>query len=127
STSFEACSSACRSDPQMPQASVRTRTSPGPGTGSGRVSTTRRELRITAARMGTPGITRVPARVQGPRRPQPPRRLASWDTRGPRDSLSGEGQEVEMTRSRLALLATLALATAAQGATTPTVSVTRVD
>src|SRR5262245_39915018 len=43
--------SACRSDPQMPQARVRTSTSPGPGSGSGSVSTTIWESRMTAARM----------------------------------------------------------------------------
>ena len=41
STSLSACLSACRSEPQMPQASVLTSTSPGPGSGSGTVSTTR--------------------------------------------------------------------------------------
>src|SRR3954451_14527637 len=44
------CCNACRSDPQMPHASVRTNTWPACGTGSGTSSTTRPLLRITAAR-----------------------------------------------------------------------------
>ena len=51
-TNCSACLSACRSEPQMPQASVLTSTSPGPGSGTGRSATTSRRSRITAARMG---------------------------------------------------------------------------
>src|SRR5262245_46062268 len=51
STILSACVRACRSEPQIPHASVLTRTSPGPGSGSGMVSTTSVAFRITAARM----------------------------------------------------------------------------
>ena len=43
----------CRSDPQMPQARVLTRTSPAPGSGTGMSSTTSSKSRITTARMSS--------------------------------------------------------------------------
>src|SRR5262249_7160215 len=51
STTLLAWVSACRSEPQMPQASVRTSISPVAGSGSGTVSTTSWDPRMTAARM----------------------------------------------------------------------------
>ena len=39
STSFSVCLIACRSEPQIPQASVFASTSPGPGSGTGTSST----------------------------------------------------------------------------------------
>src|ERR1700676_263344 len=76
STSFSACLSACRSDPQIPQASVLTSASPGPGSGEAMSATTSFLLRITVARMrcasgllpmliGTPPLT-GPARGAAP-------------------------------------------------------------
>ena len=44
-----ACLAACRSEPQMPQASILTRTWPRAGTGSGKVSTTMSPPRKIAA------------------------------------------------------------------------------
>src|SRR5438105_6008750 len=44
-----ACLRVCRSEPQMPQARVRTSTCPGPGTGSATSSTSSRPPRMTAA------------------------------------------------------------------------------
>src|SRR5437773_2744966 len=46
-----ACLSACRSEPQIPQARVLTSTSPGPGAGIGTSATINRLSRTTAARM----------------------------------------------------------------------------
>src|SRR5262245_13168042 len=54
STNRSACFSACRSEPQMPHASVLTSTSPGPGSGAGISATTSFLSRITVARMGPP-------------------------------------------------------------------------
>src|SRR5437879_6807913 len=51
STNFSACLSACRSEPQIPHASVRTSTSPGPGVGTGTSATISLRSRMTAARM----------------------------------------------------------------------------
>src|SRR5258708_24015421 len=51
STIFSACLSACRSDPQIPHASVLTSASPAPGAGVGMLSTTSFLSRIIAARM----------------------------------------------------------------------------
>src|SRR5437763_14753553 len=51
STNLSACLSACRSEPQMPHASVRTSTSPGPGSGIGTSATMSLRSRMTAARM----------------------------------------------------------------------------
>src|SRR5438552_7704716 len=51
STNFSACLSACRSEPQIPHASVRTSTSPGPGCGTGTSATISLRSRMTAARM----------------------------------------------------------------------------
>src|SRR5579862_2173827 len=51
STIFSACFSACRSDPQIPHASVFTSTSPVPGAGVGILSTTSFLSRIIAARI----------------------------------------------------------------------------
>src|ERR1700722_14980185 len=51
STIFSACLSACRSDPQIPHASVFTSASPAPGAGVGMLSTTSLLSRIIAARM----------------------------------------------------------------------------
>src|SRR4030095_11017223 len=51
STNLSACLRAWRSEPQIPQARVRTSTSPGPGSGRGTSATTRARLRITAARI----------------------------------------------------------------------------
>src|SRR6266545_7843249 len=51
STNLSAYLRAWRSEPQIPQARVRTSTSPGPGSGAGTSATTRARLRITAARM----------------------------------------------------------------------------
>ena len=50
--------SVCRSDPQMPQARVRTRTWPGPGVGSATSSTTSSPPRMTAACIGPPDRSR---------------------------------------------------------------------
>ena len=50
-TNWSANRSACRSEPQIPQASVRTSTSPGPGSGAGTSATTSLRSRMTAARM----------------------------------------------------------------------------
>ena len=47
-----ACLRACRSDPQMPQASVLTSTAPAAGFGSGSVSTTISPFLKMAARIG---------------------------------------------------------------------------
>src|SRR6188472_3738083 len=47
-----ACSRACRSEPQMPQASVLTSTCPAAGFGSGSVSTTISPFLKMAARIG---------------------------------------------------------------------------
>src|SRR5262249_5212321 len=58
-TNCSACLSACRSEPQMPQASVRTNTSPGPGCGTGMSATTSRRSRMTAARTSTPQLERL--------------------------------------------------------------------
>src|SRR5215831_10036409 len=52
STKRSACLRACRSEPQIPQASVRTSTSPGPGSGAGTSATTKARSRMTTARMG---------------------------------------------------------------------------
>src|SRR5215510_4765879 len=51
STNLSACLSAWRSDPQIPQASVLTSTSPDPGCGSGMSATMSARSRMTAARM----------------------------------------------------------------------------
>src|SRR5260370_28163179 len=51
STSFSACLSACRSEPQIPHASVLTSASSGPGSGVGTLSTTSFRPRIMAARI----------------------------------------------------------------------------
>src|SRR5712692_489684 len=61
STSFSACLSAWRSEPQIPQARVLTSTSPEPGSGVGRLSTTSFLFRITVAR-----IDRSPFSVRSP-------------------------------------------------------------
>src|SRR5215468_7005238 len=53
STKRSACLRACRSEPQIPQARVRTSTSPWPGSGVGTSATTRARLRMTAARMAS--------------------------------------------------------------------------
>src|SRR5215470_16075710 len=53
STKRSACLRACRSEPQIPHARVRTSTSPGPGSGMGTSATTRARLRMTAARMAS--------------------------------------------------------------------------
>src|SRR5262245_35254620 len=54
-----ACFSACRSEPQIPHASVFTSTSPGPGSGVAMSSTISCLLRITAARMAAPFECRI--------------------------------------------------------------------
>src|SRR5262245_42917788 len=51
STNLSACLRAWRSDPQIPQASVLTSTSPDPGCGSGMSATMSARLRMTTARM----------------------------------------------------------------------------
>src|SRR5262245_42055936 len=53
STRRSACFNAWRSEPQMPQASVFTSTSPGPGSGTATSATTSFFRRITAARMSS--------------------------------------------------------------------------
>src|SRR5262249_32975601 len=115
STSFGACWRAWRSEPQMPHASVFTRTSPAPGTGSGTSSTTRRASRITAARMAPRNSTRMTSRT--------PRRLASWDSAGP--LIASPAKVAEMAGKWTLLIAALALGAAEAAASTLTV--TRVD
>ena len=51
STNLSANFSACRSEPQIPHASVRTSTSPAPGSGAGTSATTSLRSRMTAARI----------------------------------------------------------------------------
>src|ERR1700678_4270437 len=63
STILSAYLSACRSDPQIPHASVLTRASPAPGAGVGMVSTTSFLFRIIAARMSDLLLRRYCIRV----------------------------------------------------------------
>src|SRR5215813_5067003 len=110
-TNWSANLSACRSEPQMPQASVRTSTSPGPGCGIGTSATTSLRSRITAARMVS--ITSSPRRRARAAMERRPAGLAGQERHGLLEELaegrlrlqeqvvaSGQGHEARARNAR---------------------------
>src|SRR5215475_14661071 len=89
STKRSACLRACRSEPQMPQASARTSTSPGPGSGAGTSATARARSRMTTARMLCSSARELERLDVDPRRARRvPHVLAHAHGRGDRVTLS---------------------------------------